>query len=132
MDKRSWVRPIGIGETLRRSITKIVMRAAGDQAKTACGILQLCTGIDASIEGATHAVVQNQRDYTRPEPGRRTDEGLEGAEYKSTAEPISTAGSGGGQQELEGYEKCRNHPGSGSQRNKGREGRTGRATISKP
>ena len=41
LDKRLGVRPIGIGETLRRALAKIVMRAAGNQAKTACGNLQL-------------------------------------------------------------------------------------------
>ena len=47
---------MGIGETLRRALAKLVMRAAGEQAKTACGNLQLCAGLEAGIEGATHTV----------------------------------------------------------------------------
>ena len=39
LDKRPGVRPVGIGETLSRALAKFVMRAAGDQAKTACGNL---------------------------------------------------------------------------------------------
>ena len=58
LNKRPGVRPVGIGETLRRDLTKLVMWAAGDQAKTACGNLQLCAGLEAGIEGATHAVGQ--------------------------------------------------------------------------
>ena len=54
------VRPVGIGETLRRALDKIVMKAAGDQAKTVCGKLQLCAGLKAGIEGATHAVGQRR------------------------------------------------------------------------
>ena len=41
LDKRPGVHPVGIGETLRRALAKIVMRLAGEQAKTACGNLQL-------------------------------------------------------------------------------------------
>ena len=44
LDKRPGVRPVGIGETLRRALDKLVMKADGDQAKTACGNLQLCAG----------------------------------------------------------------------------------------
>ena len=47
---------MGIGETLRQALSKIVMRAAGDQEKTACGNIQLCAGLEAGIEGATYAV----------------------------------------------------------------------------
>ena len=47
--KRHGVRPVGIGETLRRALAKIVMRAAGDQAKTACGNLQMCAGLKTGI-----------------------------------------------------------------------------------
>ena len=51
---------MGIGETLCRALAKLVMRAAGDQAKTACGNLQMCAGLKAGIEGATHAVGQRR------------------------------------------------------------------------
>ena len=50
------MRPVGIGETLYQELAKLVMRAARDQAKKACGSIQLCTGLKAGIEGATHAV----------------------------------------------------------------------------
>ena len=54
LDKRPGVRPVGIGEMLHRALAKLVMRAAGDQAKTACGDLQLCAGLESGIEGSTH------------------------------------------------------------------------------
>ena len=50
LDKRPGVPPVGIGETLHRALAKLVMREAGDQAKTACGNLQLCAGLDAGID----------------------------------------------------------------------------------
>ena len=56
LDKRPGVRPAGIGETLRRALAKLVMRAAGNQAKTVCGNVQLCAGLKGGIEGATHAI----------------------------------------------------------------------------
>ena len=49
LDNRLGVRPVGIGETLRRAISNLVMRAAGYQVKTAWGILQLCTGLEDGI-----------------------------------------------------------------------------------
>ena len=60
LDQRPGVHPVGIGETLRLALVKIVMRADGYQAKMACGNLQLCTGLEAGIEGAKNAVVQRQ------------------------------------------------------------------------
>ena len=60
LDKHTWVHPVDIGETLCQALAKLVMRAEGDQAKTACGNLQLCTGLEAGIEGATHAVGQRR------------------------------------------------------------------------
>ena len=65
LDKRPGVRPVGIGETLRRALAKLVMRAVGEQAKTACGILQLCAGLEAGIEGDTHAVGQRRIERVR-------------------------------------------------------------------
>ena len=56
LDKIIGVRPVGIGETLRWALDKLVIRAAGYQAKTACGNLQLCAGLEVGIAGATHSV----------------------------------------------------------------------------
>jgi hypothetical protein len=56
LDKCPGTRPVGIGEIYRRLWAKLVLRKAGDQAKTVCGNLQLCAGLEAGIEGAVHAV----------------------------------------------------------------------------
>ena len=47
---------MGIGEMLCGALAKLVMRAAGEQAKTACGNIYLCAGLEDGIEGDTHAV----------------------------------------------------------------------------
>ena len=47
--KRPGVLPTEIRETLHQAPAKLVMRAAGDHSKTACGNLQLCSGLEASI-----------------------------------------------------------------------------------
>ena len=65
LDKRPGVRPMGIGETLRQALAKLVIRAAGDQAKTACGNIKLSAGIESGIEGATHAVGQRRQAIVR-------------------------------------------------------------------
>ena len=65
---------MGIGETLCRALAKLVMRAAGDQAKTACGNLQLCAGLKAGIEGATHAVGQRRLERLRARRFETEDE----------------------------------------------------------
>ena len=69
---------MGIGEALRWALAKLVMRAAGDQAKTACSNLQLCAGLEAGIEGATYAVGQRRLARVR---GRR-----EGTEDEAAVE----------------------------------------------
>ena len=56
LDKRPGVHPVGIGETLRRSLAKLNMRSYGYQAKMACFNIQLCAGLKVGIEGATHAM----------------------------------------------------------------------------
>ena len=56
---------MGIGDTLYWALAKLVMRAAGDQAKTACGNLQLCAGLEVGIEGATHAMGQRRLERVR-------------------------------------------------------------------
>ena len=63
---RNWnnpgIPPIEIGETLHRDIAKLFMRSVMNQEKMACGCLQLCAGLEAGIEGATHAMAQRQRE----------------------------------------------------------------------
>ena len=71
---------MGIGETLRRALAKFVMRAAGDQAKTACGNLQLCAGLKAGIEGATHTVGQRRLERVRARRVETEDEAAAEAE----------------------------------------------------
>ena len=68
---------MGIGERLCRDLAKLVMRAAGDQAKTSCGNLQLCEGLEAGIWCATHVVgkrvLQRERNRRIAEEARRPD-----------------------------------------------------------
>ena len=71
---------MGIGETLRRALAKLVMRAAGDQAKTACRNLQLCTGLKAVIEGAIHAVGKRRLERVRARRVDREDKAAAEAE----------------------------------------------------
>ena len=71
LDKRPGVRPVGIGVTLSRALAKKIMRASGDQAKIACGNLQLYEGLEAGIEVATHAVGQRQLERVH---GQRSEE----------------------------------------------------------
>ena len=49
LDKWPGVRPVGIGETLCRALDKLVMKAAGEQSKKACGNIHLCAGLQAGI-----------------------------------------------------------------------------------
>ena len=65
LDKRPGVRPVVIGETLCRAFAKLFMRAEGDEAKTACGNLQLCAGLEVGKEWATHAVGQRRLERMR-------------------------------------------------------------------
>ena len=61
LDKSPGVRTVGIGEMIHQEISKLFMRTAGDQAKNACGSLQLCVGLVEGIEGANHAVEHSWR-----------------------------------------------------------------------
>ena len=56
LDKCPGVRPVGVGETWRRATAKILLLVAGAEAKEACGIDQLCAGLEAGIEGGIHAM----------------------------------------------------------------------------
>ena len=52
------VRPVGIGETLRRIIGKSVAKALRNDIQMAGGCLQTCTGVEAGIEAAIHAMAK--------------------------------------------------------------------------
>ena len=50
------MRPIGVGEVLRRIVGKVVMSVVGDDVLTATGALQLCAGHEAGAEAVVHAM----------------------------------------------------------------------------
>ena len=49
-------RPIGVGEVLRRIMCKSVARVLRNDIQIAGGVLQTCTGVEAGIEAAVHAM----------------------------------------------------------------------------
>ena len=50
------VRPVGVGEVLRRITGKLLIGVIKDDITTAAGPLQTCTGMKAGIEAAIHAM----------------------------------------------------------------------------
>ena len=56
LDKSPGVRPIGIGEVLRRIIGKSISRHATNEIKEAAGPLQTCASHGAGAEAAIHAM----------------------------------------------------------------------------
>ena len=56
-NKSPGVRPIGIGEVLRRIIGKVVMSVVKKKVVQAAGLLQVCPGQVADVESAIHRMV---------------------------------------------------------------------------
>ena len=56
LDKNPGLRPIGIGEVLRRIIGKSIATILRDDIKQSIGSLQVCAGQDAGCEAAVHAM----------------------------------------------------------------------------
>ena len=65
LDKNPGVRPIGIGETSRRIITKAVLTVTRGDVQDAAGSVQLCAGQIAGVEAAVHAVQKSFRQDER-------------------------------------------------------------------
>ena len=57
-DLKPGVRPIGIGEVLRRIVGKLLIGVIKDDIVEAAGPLQTCTGLKGGIEAAIHAMRQ--------------------------------------------------------------------------
>lgn len=58
LDKSPGLRPIGIGEILRRIIGKTIVRHLKYDIQEASGPVQLCSGIEAGCEAAIHAMTK--------------------------------------------------------------------------
>ena len=56
MKKDNGIRPIGIGETLRRIMGKAVTSLLRNDIQIATGCLQTCSGLESGIEAAIHAM----------------------------------------------------------------------------
>ena len=62
MNKLPGVRPVGIGETPDRCFEKIMGIVTGDDVKESCGSDQLCSGVEAGIEGSIHAITKTYQE----------------------------------------------------------------------
>ena len=60
LDKQTGVCSVGIGETLRRALTKLVLGLVEDQVKVSCSNLHIFAGLEAVIKGVKHAVRQSR------------------------------------------------------------------------
>ena len=58
LDKNPGVRPIGVGQVLRRIIGKTISDMFKEEIKEAAGPLQVCAGHSAGSEAAIHAMNQ--------------------------------------------------------------------------
>ena len=63
-DLKPGVRPIGVGEVLRRIVGKLLIRVIKDDIIDAVGPLQTCSGLKGGIEAAIHAMRET---YNKPE-----------------------------------------------------------------
>ena len=62
LDKNPGIRPIGIGETIRRIIGKTIMMVLRPDVKHSAGALQTCAGQKSGIEAAIHSMRELYQD----------------------------------------------------------------------
>ena len=63
-DGNCGIRPIGIGEVLRRIMAKAVSRILRRDIQNTTGTIQTCTGVDSGIESTIHAMAKAYSDDT--------------------------------------------------------------------
>ena len=56
LDKCPGVRPIGVGEVMRRIVGKAILTVVKQDIETVAGNIQLCAGQKAGAEAAIHAM----------------------------------------------------------------------------
>ena len=56
IDKCPGLRPVGVGEIIRRVIGKAIMHVTGEHVQEAVGALQLCAGHPLGVESAIHSM----------------------------------------------------------------------------
>ena len=64
LNKNPGLRPIGVGEVLRRISGKVVMMISKQDVTKATGSLQVCAEQEAGAEAAIHAVHDIFKDHT--------------------------------------------------------------------
>ena len=62
LNKCPGVRPIGIGEVVRRILGKVILATIGDDIQDAAGALQVCAGQQAGCKAALHAMREISED----------------------------------------------------------------------
>ena len=67
LDKIPGVRPLGIGEILRRLLAKCVLEVTGQQATAACGTDNLCAELKLGCEGAIHGMSAEWEELSKGE-----------------------------------------------------------------
>ena len=56
IDKCPGLRPVGVGEIMRRIVGKAIMIVTGPEIQSAVGALQLCAGHPTGVEAAIHSM----------------------------------------------------------------------------
>ena len=62
-DKMPGVRPLGIGDIIRRLVAKCCLAVTGQEATRAVGTDNLCAGLEADIERGIHFIRQLHQEH---------------------------------------------------------------------
>ena len=54
LNKNPGVRPIGVGEVLRRIVAKAILKVERQEVQETCGYIQKCSCLPEGIEAAVH------------------------------------------------------------------------------